>query len=850
MAFLFVVKVSCDANVQVMRKAIFYLFYILSVLSVSAQNLWTLEYPEDPFNEEAMLDLRDLNESEAGENGFIRLSMNGSGFVNGNGQEVRFWAVNGGDNASRRAFRAMDDEELARFARFLAKKGVNMIRYHGRLFSVSADINQTNRTEIEDIWRVVAAMKAEGIYTTISPYWPGHVENIPPSWDLGDYSGEVQPWALMYFEPKLQQAYKQWVEDLYTEVNPHTGLALKDDPAVALIQIKNEDGVFFWTIQGVRPSLLKLVEEGFYQWLIDKYGSISQAYSTWNQVVLDGDDPDNGRMGLYIIWEATQQQTGGKNHRINDQMAYYAHAQRSFYQEMYDHYRDMGCQQLINTVNWKTADPVKLFDIERWTNTVGEVMAVNRYYDPQHIGPNNGWRIEPGHQYVGSSVLYNPDQLPINVKQVMGKPFLVTESGWNLPHKYQAEGPFLIAAYMSLTGFDSYYWFSPSSAGIDPEPYWDFANVDGQTPMFRWTVSTPGQMDMFPANALMFRKGYIQQGDVIIHEERTLQSVTNREPPIISEENGFDPNRDDPGLGGGGAETLISSLAYLTGPVEVDYQGNPGSTEISSALDQLIDTENGLVTSVTGELSWDYKNGICLLDAPAAQGVCGFPGDIESFELSDVTITSDNDYLVVNVVSMDEQPIKESEQILVQVGTVYRPTGWREEPATFDYGDQTVEGYRITNVGKMPWLGERSSVTITLKNSKIRSAHVLDQAGYKKQEVQVQELPDDAVRISLPGDATYLILNTDDPGIITSVTAVEWEEITVYPNPSNGYITLMVPDSITFTHLEVIDPSGRLLKKWKTPQSQYRLELKDGVYFLKINNGTAVVKVTRVVVRN
>ena len=832
-----------------MNRKFLLLLITIFTSQLKAQDLWTLEYPQDSFSDEAMLDLRFLNEAEAGENGFIQLSSDGSGFINGSGEEVRFWAVNGGDNARRTAFRAMNDEELARFARFLAKKGVNMIRYHGQLFSITADINQTNRDEIEDIWRVVAAMKAEGIYTTISPYWPGHVDNIPASWGLEDYSGEVKPWGLMYFEPKLKNAYKQWVEDLYTEVNPHTGLALKDDPAVALIQIKNEDGVFFWTIQDVRPSLLRLIEEGFYQWLIDKYGNTNAAYTAWDQVTLAEDDPANGRMGVYIIWEATQEQSGGKNIRVNDQIAYYANVQRDFYQEIYDHYRSIGCWQLINTVNWKTADPVKLFDAERWTNSVGEVMAVNRYYSPRHIGPNNGWRIEPNHQYVGQSVLFNPDELPINVKQVQGKPFLVTESGWNLPHKYQAEGPFLIASYMSLTGFDSYYWFAPSSTGIDPEPYWDFANVNGQTPMFRWTVSTPGQMDMFPANALMFRKGYIQQGQVTVHEERTLQSITDREHPIISEENGFDPNRDDPGLGGAGPETLISPLAYLTGPVEVVYQGDPNSTAVSPTLDQMIDTENGIVSSITGELSWDYRQGICILDAPSAKGICGFLGNTGDFELTDVTINAADDYVVVNVVSLDGQAIKSSEQILLQVGTTYRPTNWSEESSTFEFGGNTVEGYKINNVGVMPWQGVRSNVTITINNPNIRSAHVLDQNGYKKREFEVEELPEDLKRISVPGDAIYVVLNTEDPGLITALEDSLPLEFRVYPNPTNGQLKLEVPQALNYTQLEIVDLSGRQLLKWNRRLASYQLDLKDGIYILKIWDDNEVVKTSRIVVQ-
>ncbi len=56
-------------------------------------------------------------------------------------------------------------------------------------------------------------------------------------------------WGVIYFNERLQEGYKAWVKALYTKVNPFTGIPLKDDPAVGLIQIMNEDGVFFWTMQ-------------------------------------------------------------------------------------------------------------------------------------------------------------------------------------------------------------------------------------------------------------------------------------------------------------------------------------------------------------------------------------------------------------------------------------------------------------------------------------------------------------------------------------------------------------------------------------------------------------------------
>jgi hypothetical protein len=104
------------------------LFFSLLVTSqmASAQSTWPFIYEEDPFSDDAMLDLRHLNETYAGENGLIGLSEDGNGFRNEEGHPVRFWAVNGGSVA-----RKLSDEDLAYYARFLAKMGVNMIRYHG-----------------------------------------------------------------------------------------------------------------------------------------------------------------------------------------------------------------------------------------------------------------------------------------------------------------------------------------------------------------------------------------------------------------------------------------------------------------------------------------------------------------------------------------------------------------------------------------------------------------------------------------------------------------------------------------------------------------------------------------------
>ena len=663
---------------------------------------WDFNYPGDEFNSDALLNLRFLNEQTAGETGFIALSEDGNSFVDGTGKPIRFWCINGGTLA-----RKFSDTELANYARFLAKMGVNMIRFHGSINPEGKEklVTDVDEKEIDAIWRMVAAMKKEGIYSTISPFWAhnGHMGGwVPEEWGIDGYSGKDDLWGVMYFDDTLKAGYKAWVGKLYTQINPHTGIALKDDPGVAIVQVKNEDGVFFWTIQNVKESLKKKIRQQFYMWLIGKYGDIISAKNSWAEATLPGDRPKIGEMDIYQIWEATQNQTESVQKRLTDQIEFMANVQRNFYKEMYDYYRELGCKQLINGNNWKTANSARLLDAERWTNSVCEVIATNRYYDPGHEGTNNGWRIDPGHFYQGVSALKQPNKLPINIKQPVGHPVMVTESGWNLPHKYQAEGPFLVAAYMSLTGVDGFYWFNPSAENYDTNPYHTWTQLEGeQHPMHRWTTSTPMQIGMFPANALLYRLAYLQEGDVSIYEERTLKSIWERKIPVITEEMGFDPNRINQNAGN--ESTQFNALTYLTGKVQVKYDCQNNSVFVHPEQEKLIDLETKKVNSNTGELNWNYEKGICIMDAPLAQGVCGFLSTEKQIDLSDVTIFTENDYAAIQVVSVDGKPLNRSEDILIQVGTVSQPTNWKETPAEFELRGNKVAGFKIENTGKMPW---------------------------------------------------------------------------------------------------------------------------------------------------
>jgi hypothetical protein len=440
---------------------------------------WAFAPKVDPFSKEALLDLRYLNEKEAGQSGFIKQSPDGNDFVLGSGAPVRFWAVN------TTVYR-QSDEHLEYHARWLAKMGVNMVRMHGSMSPKAKDsrITDVDQEEMDRCWRLVAAMKKQGIYTTISPFWAngGHA-GTKASWGLEGYADGNDIWGLMFFNDDLRNAYKTWVKELYTRKNPYTGIALKDDPAVGIIQVKNEDSLLFWTSTAIKPPQMDLLRRKYAQWLQKRYGSLDKAKAAWDGFAFEGDDFANGRAGIMNVWHMTQSQQGGAAKRMRDEITFFAETQRDFYADIANYYRnELGCKQLINANNWITASTEKLNDLERWTYTATDVMAVNKYYNGgEHTGPNTGWRIDPGDAFENISALKNPGGLPTNLKQVVGHPMMVTESSWVPPLGYQSEGPFLMAVYQSLTGMDNYYWFSADDPGYSADPFFKWHTFpDGQ----------------------------------------------------------------------------------------------------------------------------------------------------------------------------------------------------------------------------------------------------------------------------------------------------------------------------------------------------------------------------------
>ena len=710
---------------------------------------WPFQPTKDEFSSAALLDLRGLNEKFAGEHGFITRTRDGNDFAFGDGTPARFWAVND----------AAFGKDLARHARFLAKRGVNMVRFHCNITPTNDDLMSIDDGDRDGLWRGIAAMKKEGIYVTYSPYWAGPAR-VKPSMGVLD-TGGAGNWGLLFFDPKLQAAYKNWLRRVLTEKNPYTGVPLAQEPALAIIEIQNEDSLLFWTSQNIKGSAKKELRRQFGEFASKKYGSLANAKNAWAGAAPppNEDAPDNfgeGEAALYIVWELTQHNASeGQQRRCADQMQFFTETMYRFNKMIGDYIRnDLGCKQLVNAGNWRTADNVTMLDAERWSYTANDVMAVNRYFNGAHEGKNNGWAIVNGDQFTDVSALTHPREFPLALKQVEGFPMIVTESSWVPPLSYQSEGPFLVAAYESLTGIDGYYWFATAE-----EDWRSPGSANGFMPSEgKWVCATPMLMGQWPAAALMYRLHYIEQAMPVVYEERPLQDLWQRRMPIVAEDPGYDPNRDKakPGASSN-IITGVDPLAYLVGPVVVKYAGDPAKNQIAN-LGQYIHKDRQFVESVTGQLQWDFGQGICTLNSPKAQGVAGFLKQHGDFELADTEIQCSNDYATVLIVAMDDKPLRDSDKILVQVGTKERPAGWKTKPA--QVGGQS--GEEVVSFGHAPWMIERAEISITVKNPKISQAYILDPNGMSVKEIQLRD-SGGGKSFAFPPNALYVVLQSKSP---------------------------------------------------------------------------------------
>jgi hypothetical protein len=209
------------------------------------------------------------------------------------GERVRIWGVNLCFAAN---FPAHADAE--RLAARLAAFGINSVRHHhmdGTVFPGGVwdpkDERKLSAEAIDRLDYLMDQLARHGIYSNlnlhVSRAW-ARVLKLPDTASIDSFDKMVD-----LFTPELIDAQKQYARDMLTHVNPYrksagspSGVRRADDPAVAFVEINNEDSLFMWgwedKLRRLPDFYGRLLQDRYNEWLAKRYGADANLAKAWS----------------------------------------------------------------------------------------------------------------------------------------------------------------------------------------------------------------------------------------------------------------------------------------------------------------------------------------------------------------------------------------------------------------------------------------------------------------------------------------------------------------------------------------------------------------------------------------
>ncbi|MBK9014108.1 MAG: carbohydrate binding domain-containing protein [Saprospiraceae bacterium] len=180
---------------------------------------------------------------------FVGVSMDGH--FEAGGERLRFWGVNVTNGAC-----FPKKNKAPWVAARMRKLGINLVRFNGMdntwagddgsIFYPNSNTTQVlNFFTLDKLHYFLAQLKQQGIYANINL----HVERRFQAGDgvLNADSIQDAGKAVTIFDRQLIALQKQYAQQLLTPVSLYTGLALTDDPVMAMVEITDENSLYsYW----------------------------------------------------------------------------------------------------------------------------------------------------------------------------------------------------------------------------------------------------------------------------------------------------------------------------------------------------------------------------------------------------------------------------------------------------------------------------------------------------------------------------------------------------------------------------------------------------------------------------
>jgi len=627
------------------------------------------------------VDVSFLLDAPAGKHGFIQVR-NGH-LAEGDGRRIRLWGVNITDwSPGSRQIPSKDD--AAFWASTLARFGVNCVRFQfldlrtprGLIESGRSDTRVLDPEALDREDYFIAELERRGIYIDFNLLVGRPFAAADGVEDANSLHQGAKGTSL--FDRKLIELQKEYAQQLLAHLNPYTHRKYTDDPAVALVEINNEDAIDI----GYRaPSPFYLSElTGLYNDWLAKHRTPEQlaALRTLTHVAPDAPVP-------LMQWRG--QAASAPPERFTAEAAFYNDLQRTYWVEMEDYIKQtLGSKSLVIA----TAD-------HSHSNSGYPVLLAEQSMDV--IDGHDYW--EHPEMYVRKSAMvndpFNSTVVELSRSAIAGKPYTVSEVNNPFPNDYDGEGIPILAAYGLLQDWDGILWytFEPKA-----DPNWKPYVGDP------FDISLdPVKMPELAEGALLFLRGDVEKAHTLDTRSYSEQQVYDSMLLPMNERPYFTPGFPlDLPLE---HEVRISSL---NGPPTQPSSGTP-------IPDPILSDTHQLAWYTSPQKTGTEKNGLVTVDTPRTQALIGFvrAHDAAGNAKSDTNLSArvDNTFCTLLLSTLDDKPIAQSSKMLFVAGGRVENTGQQ----------WNVVGTDVTNWGGTPTLIDQVRGTLTLRH--LEAAHAV-----------------------------------------------------------------------------------------------------------------------------
>ncbi len=255
------------------------LAFLALAITASAADMFPFQLPWDDATP-SITNVSWLNDKPAGRDGFVSVK---DGHLFAGDKRLRIFGVNMCFSAN---FPKHEDAE--KVAARMAKFGINCVRFHHMdMFNAPAGIfAKDGRTlDAEQLDRLdyfIAELKKNGIYADLNL----HVSRTYPDRPKAEKTGNPQfDKGVDNYHAPMIALQKDYARDLLTHVNKYTGNSYAAEPAVALVEINNENALGFQWFAGELDHLPSLYREDLESqwgaWILKKHGSDEAARKVW-----------------------------------------------------------------------------------------------------------------------------------------------------------------------------------------------------------------------------------------------------------------------------------------------------------------------------------------------------------------------------------------------------------------------------------------------------------------------------------------------------------------------------------------------------------------------------------------